>query len=152
MKITLRTVAAGTFLTALGTAALTAHPALAREMGLDFWHVPELRAGITDSDRRARELEAMGQVIGRRLALRTETIEDLVAGRIKADEAARRFDELNRSEPTMLARVRRMYPGDTDQERAAWQLVAHVRVHAHPRAGEIADEVACRLAYPTASN
>lgn len=151
MKITLRAVAAGAFLTALTAAGLTAHPALAEEIGLDFWHVPDLRIGMSDSDREYRDLEKKGEVITRRVAIRTETVEDLIAGRIDVEEAVRRFNELNRLEPKMVERVRRMYVGDTDEQRAGWQLVAHVRVFQHPRAAAVADQVACRIAYPNAA-
>jgi hypothetical protein len=148
MKLTLRAVAAGTFLAALTAAGLTAHPALAEDIGLDFWHVPDLRAGLSASEREFRDLERRGEVIGRRVAMRTETVEDLFAGRVGVEEAVRRFDELNRLDPRMVDRVRGMYPGDTDEERAGWQLAAHVRAYLHPRARAVADEVACRVAYP----
>lgn len=151
MKLTLRAAAAGTLLTALAAAGLTARPALAHEMGLDFWHVPDLRAGMSDSERRSRELEKAGDVVGRRVAVRRETIEDLLAGRVEIDDAVRRFDELNQAEPWIRERVRDMYPGDTDAEKAGWQLVAHVRAEPHPRAQEVAAAVACRIAYPDAA-
>ena len=152
MKLTPRAVAAGALLTALAAAGLTAHPALAQEIGLDFWHMPDLRAGMSDSERRFRELERTSELVGRRVALRVEAIEDLLDGQIGIAEAVRRFDELNRLEASMLERVRGMYPGDTDLEKAGWQLAAHVRVYLHPRAGEVADLVACRVAYPDAAD
>ena len=150
MKLTLRAVAAGTFLTALTVAGLTAHPALAQEIGLDFWHVPDLRAGLRASERRARELEQRGEVTLRRVGVRAETVDDLIAGRLTVADAVRRFDELNRSEPTVMERVRRMYPGATDEERAGWQLGGHGRTSPDPRAAAVADEAACWVAYPDA--
>ena len=149
MKRTLRAVAAGTFLAALATAGLTACPALAHEAGIDLWHVPNLRAGMSDTERRAHDLERMGEVISRRVALRMETVEDVVAGRVGIEEAMRRFVELNRTDPRALDRVRYMYDGTTDDERAGWQLVSHLRAYRDPRAVAAADEMACRLAYPT---
>jgi hypothetical protein len=148
MKLTPRAVAVGALLAAVAVAGLTAHPALAQGIGLDVWHLPDLRAGMSDSERQFRELEKRSEVIGRRLALRTEAIEDLLAGQIGIGEAVRRFDELNRLEPRTAERVRGMYPGDTDLERAGWQLAAHVRASPDPRAAEVADAVACRVAYP----
>jgi hypothetical protein len=150
MKRTLRAVAAGTFLAALATAGLTACPALAQEAGIDFWHVPDLHVGKSDSERLAHDLELRGEVIARRFALRTETVRDVIAGRAGIEEAARRFAELNRQDPRALKHVRIMYDGPTDEERAGWQLVSHLRACRDSRAAAAADEMACRLAYPAA--
>ena len=87
-------------------------------------------------------------MISRRVALRMETVEDVVAGRVGIEEAVRRFVELNRTDPRALDRVRYMYDGTTDDERAGWQLVSHLRAYRDPRAVAAADEMACRLAYP----
>ena len=103
---------------------------------------------MLDSEREARELDRQAEVIVRRTAIRTETVAELLAGRLTAEEAVRRFDDLNRLEPGTLAHLRGLYEGQTDEERAAWQLVAHVRNHPDPRAQEVAAETACRLAYP----
>jgi len=129
MKLTLRAVAAGTFLAALSIAGLTACPALAQDAGIDFWHVPDLQGGLSDSHRRARDLELEGEAIERRIALRIETVREVVAGRVEIDEAVRRFAELNRMDPPGLSRVRYMYAGATDEERAGWQLVSHLRAY-----------------------
>jgi hypothetical protein len=152
MKLTLRAAAAGTFLAALAAAGLSACPALAQEAGIDFWHIPDLRGGMSDSERWARDLELEGEVIGRRVALRTETVRDVVAGRVGIAEAVRRFAELNRTDPRGLRRVRHMYDGATDEERAGWQLVAHLRAYRDPRADAAADAAACHLAYPEAAH
>jgi hypothetical protein len=152
MKRTLRAVAAGTFLAALATAGLTACPALAEEAGIDFWHVPDLRGAKSNSERRARDLELRGEVIARRIALRTETVRDVIAGRAGIEEAARRFAELNGQDPRALGHVRTMYDAPTDEERAGWQLVSHLRAYHDPRADAAADEMACRLAYPAAAH
>ena len=107
------------------------------------------RARITTSEREARELAKREEVIVRRTALRSETVTDLVAGRISPEDALTRFIDLNRTSPLALRRVRLQFPGDTDEERAIWQLVAHVRALPDDRAEAVADETACRLAYPT---
>src|SRR4051794_38383935 len=140
MKQTLRAVAAATFLAALATAGLTACPALAQEVGIDFWHVPDLRGGMSDTERRARDLELRGVVIARRVALRTETVRDLIAGRAGIEETLRRFAELNRQDPRALELVRLIYDGPTDEDRAGWQLVSHLRAYRDPRADAAADE------------
>ena len=89
MNLTLRAVAAGAVLAALAAAGLAACPALAQDAGIDFWHAPDLRGGLTASERRARDLGLQGEAIARRVALRTETVEDLLAGRVGVEEAVR---------------------------------------------------------------
>jgi hypothetical protein len=152
MNHTLRALAAGTLLTALVVAAVTAYPALAHDGEADVWHAPDWRVGFSEPEREAREIARKEDVIVRRTAMRSETVADLVAGRINPEEAARRFAELNRMGPVTLVRVREMYPGDTDEERARWQLVAHVRAYPHPRSQFVAEQTACRLLYPAATH
>jgi hypothetical protein len=151
MKFSLRALAAGASLTALVVVAVTAYPALAREMEADARSDTDLRTELTATDRRAAELARQEHVVVRRTAMRAETVEDLIAGRIPVDEAVRRFVFLNHMEPGTLRRVNERYPGATDEERAGRQLVAHVRVHPDPRAAAAADDAARRLGHGPAN-
>ena len=147
MRLLLRATAAGVGLAALAAVGITAYPAIAEGGGADPWDAPGWHSRLTECEREAGELARKEQVILRRTAVRAETVADLVAGRIDAADAARRFVELNRTCPDALRRVRQLYAGDTDEQRAVWQLVAHVRAYPHPRARAVADETACRLAF-----
>lgn len=148
MNRTLRALAAATCSIALVVAGIAAYPALAGDGESDVWTIVDWRARITTSEREARDLAKREEVIVRRTALRSETVTDLVAGRISPEDALTRFIDLNRTSPLALRRVREQFPGDTDEERAVWQLVAHVRAIPDVRAEAVADETACRLAYP----
>jgi len=147
MKLTLRALIAGACLTALVTVGVTAYPALAQDLGVEFWDGPDWRMRLSESERRQRELERAGDIIVRRTVVRTETVNDLIAGRIRIDEAVRRFVDLNRSSPVTFERVRQMYPGDTHEERAAWQLVNHLRSRRTPKALALAGEISVGLAH-----
>ena len=50
-----------------------------------------------------------------------------------------RFAEVNRSNAKSLGFTRKTYEGKSDDERAGWQLVSHLRVHPHPNAGPVVD-------------
>lgn len=145
MKLTYRALIAGACLIALATVAVTAYPALAQDLGVEFWDAPDWRTRLAESERRHCELERAGDVVVRRTALRNETVNDLIAGRIRIDEAVRRFVELNNSSPTTLKLVRERHPGNTDEERATWQLVGHLRSRKTPRTLSLANEVAAGL-------
>jgi hypothetical protein len=67
-----------------------------------------------------------------------EVVADLLAGRITGAEANARFLDANRSDPTALEFLRAGLPGETDEERTAYQLVLFVRSFPHPRAKEVA--------------
>ncbi len=148
MKLTVRALVFCACLTALVTVGVTAYPALAEDLAVDLWDGPDWRSRLTDSERRARELAKVEEPILRRTSLRAETVEDLIAGRIGADEAVRRFDELNRTSPSTRRWVCERYAGDTDEERAARQLIGHLRSRHVPRGLKIADEVEGGLKYP----
>jgi len=145
MKLTMRALVAGACLTAVVTVGVTAYPAPAEELGTDLWNGPDWRTRLSETEVRARELRRQEEVIVRRTALRTEVVDDLIAGRVTADDAVVRFAELNRTGPATLRRVRERYAGDTDDERAGWQLVGHLRARHEPRARMAADEVAYGL-------
>ena len=140
-------VAAATFLATLATAGMTADPVLAADAGIDFWNIPDLWRATEADAREWDELERKGQATARRLGVRAETVEGLVAGRIGPDEAVRTFVDLNRSDPAVLAWCRRHYAGASDEERAARQLVGHVRGRG-PDTGAVADATARRLGVP----
>jgi hypothetical protein len=145
MKLGMRALLVYGCLIALGTVAVTAYPALAGEFGTDLWEGTDWRTRFTESERRAGELAREEQETVRRTAVRTETVSDLIAGRIRIGEAVERFVELNRAAPATRQRVRERYAGDTDEERAGWQLVGHLQSRRSPRALALADEVAAGL-------
>jgi hypothetical protein len=74
-----------------------------------------------------------------------EVVADLIAGRLTASEAHAQFLDANRADPQALEYLRAALPGDTDEERTAYQLVLFVRVFQHPRAPEIAAAVSRQL-------
>src|SRR4051812_22554924 len=145
MKISLRALAAGSFLTALAAAGLTAHPALAEAAGVDFWNVPDLRFGADRLAAEARDLDRHGEEVFHRTIVRYETVRDVAEGRLSFEEGVARFVRLNRSNPAALAHARQLYAGGTEDALAGWQLVGQLRANAHLRADAVADAGACWL-------
>ena len=95
-------------------------------------NAPRTRAGSSDelaaATSRADALELERQKTLRRFAARREVIEEVIAGRLSVDEAARRFCELNATLPEVNQEALRAYiEAATDEERSRKQVMAWVR-------------------------
>jgi hypothetical protein len=64
-----------------------------------------------------------------RVALKEETALDMLDGRLTVEEAAAQFLKVASSDPESLEYMR-LAPGDTDEERALFQLISFARVQA----------------------
>jgi hypothetical protein len=145
VKLTLRLLAVSSFLSAAGLAAVFAYPAEADDPGGDVWQIVKAQSRIAEADRNMRKIDQEDEYVMRRVAIREEIIRDLVAGRMTFEQATQRYVELNRTYPTALTNLRRMYAGRTDEERAARQLVTHMRNSGNRAAAVLADEWGRRL-------
>jgi hypothetical protein len=143
VKWTLRLLATSTVLTVGGFIA--SNTTWAEDVGLDVWNVPDLQDRVAACESREVELDRKYATVGRRLDQRHEVVADLLAGRITADEAHARFLDANLSHPQATAFLRNRWPGRSDEEKTARQLVMFVFVSRHPRAAEAAAELECEL-------
>jgi hypothetical protein len=145
MKLTVRTIALGTVLSVFTAAGLLVYPAFAEETAADIWTVIECQNQMADAERQMRERQCEDEVVLERIAMRREVIHDVVAGRLTFEEASLRFAELNRGHAAALNYVRRAFPGQSDEERAAWQLASHMRRSGDPAAQALGEELECIL-------
>ena len=139
MKWTLRLLATTTVLSVGGFIA--SNTTWAEDLGLDVWNVSDLQDRVAAAESMDVELDRRNATVIRRLDYRHETVEDLLAGRITGPEAHARFVDANRSHPRATEFLRDRWPGRTDEERSARQLVMFVKVAHHPRSAEIAAEL-----------
>lgn len=70
---------------------------------------------------------------------------DVLAGQMTATDAHARFLAINEADPKTTTFVRIQFPGRTDAERAARQVVLFIRESGHPRAAEVASKVGREL-------
>jgi hypothetical protein len=77
-----------------------------------------------------------------RVAVKQETVVDLLDGRLSFDAAAERFWELTSSSPEALAQLRDKKLGDSDEERVRNQLLVFARVQAARDRGRYAAALA----------
>jgi hypothetical protein len=117
------------------TAALAAVTLLA----VNWFRADRSRVGRTSAEYNPAADDTLAA--GRRTDFKSEVVADLVAGRVTAAEARARFLEVNRADPQALEYLRAELPGETDEDRAAYQLVLFVRTCRHPRATDVAAAV-----------
>jgi hypothetical protein len=144
MRWMLRTAAAGSFVTAATTLAVTAHPSWATDLG-GLWYVMDDQRGIRATEASHARMDREAETVLGRIACKEEIVQDVLDGRLRPDEAAARFAELNRGYPPALALVRKCYPGRTDEERAARQFLTFLRATRQPAALALAGEWEGRL-------
>lgn len=114
-------------LTALtvSAAVLAGHPTLARSVGMDVWNVPELQQQLDNASGESHRLSTEDDIVLQRIAKKETIVKELIAGRATLADATARFGELNAARPLALETVRDAYPGATDQEKTARNVIAY---------------------------
>ncbi len=123
-----RLVATATVLASF--AILTGHPTLARSVGADVWNVAELQSQLQESTEARGQLDAQGDVILRRIAVKEALIDDLLTGRTTLAEVTAKFTELNAPRAEYRTVIRATYSGTTDQEKAARNVISFALLRA----------------------
>ena len=119
----------------VGGGALVVHPTWAESIGVDVWNVPALnkqvRASVDEGDRLASEDDE----VLRRIAIKESIVIELIFGRTTLAEATEQFVALNSARPTYLDELRNAFPGATDQEKFARNVISFAvsRVPPHER-------------------
>lgn len=106
-------------------ALLAAHPTLARSVGADVWNYPAIDRQMRDASDEGERLEAEGEVVCRRIAVKEGVVAALLAGRATLADATASFAELNSSRPMAQSTVRALYPGASDREKTARNVIAY---------------------------
>lgn len=109
------------------TVAVTAvaKPQWVEAVGADVWNLPALHAKIDEAEERSRELGADGEEVRHRIAVKETIIADVLDGRCDLAAATARFTELNASHPDCMSVIRSSYPGDTDEEKLARNVISY---------------------------
>jgi hypothetical protein len=113
-------------------AALATVAALS-SVGLGWWEEIDLgfvgHSSVGQTQLEQQRLARMNQDCertSRRVLLRESIVENLLLGLLTLREAAEQFDALNHSNPPTLAYIRSSFEGNSDEERAARQVIAFV--------------------------
>jgi hypothetical protein len=103
--------------------AVWARPAWAASVGLDIWNMPDLRKQMESSTIQSRELDQENAEIRDRIAVKEGLISQLLMGRSSLAATTEQFMALNESHPEYLDVIRRFYPGATDEEKMAGNVL-----------------------------
>lgn len=108
-------------------ALLLGTPAVA--LALALWIVPaareeaQLKARLAALGEETGDMDAHAATVRSRLAVKYALAGDLVAGRVTLAAAAARFHDLNRDVPEYMDVIRAKFPGRTDEESQARNVV-----------------------------
>ena len=116
----------------LAGVVLAVHPTWAVALGIDVWNVPALEAELRAGAEEAQRLDAEDEYVRRRIELKEMIVRDLVAERVSLAEATDRFVELNALRPRSAEAVRESFPGATDREKTARNVIAYALTRSTP--------------------
>lgn len=102
-----------------------AHPTWAKTAGIDVWNVPTLREQIRTLAGENDRLDAAEDEVQRRMAVKEALVAELVAGRTTLAAVTAQFVEMNAGRPNYVAAIRASFPGGTDQEKAARNVIEY---------------------------
>ena len=112
---------------------LVIHPTWAATLGLDVWNMPALEAQVRTSTEEGHRLDAEDEYVRRRIDLKDTIVHDLLAEKVTLAEATDRFAELNARCPRTEAAVREYFPGATDREKTARNVISFAVTRAAPQ-------------------
>lgn len=97
------------------------------------WTLLQAQADLRQEDEHRAQLEAHGQDVLYRIAVKRQVVEEVIAGRLSLPEAAAWFRELNGAYSAPLDVLRRQHPGLSDDEIACRNVIDFVDAHLERR-------------------
>lgn len=110
-------------LTAALGGVVVMHPGLARAAGVDFWNLADARAELATAAEQTVVLTGRDDTILRRIVIKEDLVDGVVAGRTDLAKVAAEFLELNADAPAHLDYLRTHVRGDSDLERSARNVI-----------------------------
>jgi hypothetical protein len=121
---------------------LAVHPTWAQSIGADVWNMPTLRESVRNAEAEGERLDAEDAEVLSRIRMKESIVTDLVAGRITMAEATDQFTELCAPHPAQMEVIRDRFPGATDREKIAHNVIAFALQRVDP---DQRDAIASRL-------
>ncbi len=143
MRLLMGVALMGVALTALNRTA----PEWVRDVGLDFWKLPDLWQDYHDSSRHLAEEEAKNALVLNRVGARSKIVERVADGSMSLFEAASAFRELNLESGTAVPNlIRLQFPDGSDEECLCRQVILWTETDLTAKGeSERANEVVTRL-------
>jgi len=106
-------------------AASALSPGWVRSAGLDVWNMPRLERTVDEAVEQGRQLEDEDAEVRHRIRAKETLVEGLIAGRSTLAEVTSQFTALNQPYPEYMRMILVTYPGATDEEKAARNVIAY---------------------------
>ena len=121
----------------LPVALLTvADPTWAKAIGVDVWNVPALEQEAQEAYEQNDQMTATAESLNRRMEVKEALIRDLIEGRATLAEVTAQFYELNSPYPQYMTAIRANFPGRTDEEKMAHNVIYYALPRATPEQRE----------------
>lgn len=111
-------------------AAGVVHPTWAQSTGIDVWNVPALQDQLRTSADESERLDGAEHEVQRRIAMKESLVAELIAGRAALADVTAQFTEMNATRPAYVAAIRESFPGATDEEKAARNVIYYALARA----------------------
>lgn len=108
----------------VSTGVVLVHPTWAQSVGLDVWNAPALNQQAQTAAVEVDRLETEDGEVLRRIAIKESIINELLAGRTTLADATDQFVALNEARPDYIETIRNSFPGTTDREKFARNVIA----------------------------
>jgi hypothetical protein len=105
------------------TALAVANPSWARAAGIDVWNVRELERDLEVANRESDRLVVEDLDILNRIHAKEALVDQVVSGRTSLADATAQFLALACDRPQFFKVIRENYPGGTDEERTACNVI-----------------------------
>lgn len=111
---------------------LAVHPTWAKSIGADVWNVAALKDELRATQLDNARLECEDEQVRYRIALKESLIKDLIAERATLADVSGQFATLDATRPAYMDVLRKAYPGGTDQEVVARNVIAYTLARVAP--------------------
>ncbi|MCE9562794.1 MAG: hypothetical protein K8U57_12175 [Planctomycetes bacterium] len=126
-------------------AAFAANSEWGASLVVDMFHPQSVREELKNEEELSENLEVVNREIQRRIAIKEALVAELIAGRTTLAAVSDEFLALNRPRQEYMTIIRATYPGNTDEEKSAHNVIGYVtgELVRYPQATR--DEVLARL-------
>jgi len=126
--------------------ALAAHSELGATLAIDMVQTPGLRDEIKEDAEFREILEVVNREIQRRIAIKEALIAELIAGRVTLAATTEQFLTMNQDRPEYMMIIRASYPGRTDYEKSAYNVISYAEGELQQLPPEAQEKIRARFA------
>lgn len=116
-----------------------AYPNWTAHCGVDVWNYGTYSRQLSDAEGQTGRIEREALAIAKRIAAKDALIQDLIEGRVELGGVIGEFMRLNDAYPSLDRVIRDYYPGHSDAERTARNVLHFVDQRLEEKSGRRAE-------------